>query len=205
MLPGDDNLYVWQCHEVHGTGTTLRDARTGRILRQITYEGDCGRCMAADIDPTHPGYEMWSLCTNGILDAQGEVIANPRGLSFNFGIWWDGDLNRELLDRTTVSKYNWTDKTIETVIKFPGVHSNNGTKANPSLMADILGDWREEVLFPTFDNQHLRLYLTALPTDYRIPSLLQNVPYRMSVTLQNTAYNQPTQLDKRLSDLVRKE
>lgn len=205
MLPGDDNLYVWQCHEVHGTGTTLRDARTGRILRQITYEGDCGRCMAADIDPTHPGYEMWSLCTNGILDAQGEVIANPRGLSFNFGIWWDGDLNRELLDRTTVSKYNWTDKTIEPVIKFPGVHSNNGTKANPSLMADILGDWREEVLFPTFDNQHLRLYLTALPTDYRIPSLLQNVPYRMSVTLQNTAYNQPTQLDKRLSDLVRKE
>ena len=72
-------------------------------------------------------------------------------------------------------------------------------------MADIIGDWREEVLLPTFDNQHLHLFMTAIPTDHRIPSLLQNVPYRMSVVLQNTGYNQPTQLDKHLKDLVRKD
>ena len=31
-----------------------------------------------------------------------------RGMSTNFGIWWDGDLLRELLDHEMVLKYDWT-------------------------------------------------------------------------------------------------
>ena len=196
MLPNDDHLYLWQCHETLNQGCTLRDARTGQIIRQVPFEGDCGRCMAGDIDPTNPGYEMWSIHTNGILNAKGEIIANPRGLSYNMGIYWDGDVLRELLDRTTISKYNWVDKTIDRVTRFEGVHSNNGTKAVPALVGDILGDWREEVIFPTLDNRNLRIFVTPLPTPHRFPTLLQNVVYRNSITIQNVGYNQPTQMNQ---------
>ena len=195
MLPNDNRLYVWQCHETMNQGCTLRDARTGKIIHQVMMDGDCGRCMAGDIDPTNPGYEMWSIHTKGILNYKGEVIANPKGLTFNMGIYWDGDIYRELLDRTSITKYNWVDKTIDRLVRFEGVHSNNGTKANPSLVGDILGDWREEVLFPTLDNKHLRIFVTPYPTAHRIPTLLQNVVYRHSLTIQNVGYNQPTQMN----------
>ena len=194
FLPNDDRLYVWQCHEVHGTGSTLRNARTGEILFQIHYAGDCGRCMAADIDPTNPGVEMWSLCTDGIRNYKGELLANPQGLSYNMGVWWDGDTLRELLDKTTITKYDWTNKSIKTVTRFEGVHSNNGTKAVPALQGDLLGDWREEVLLPSLDNEHLYLFMTPYETSYRFTTLLQDVPYRHTLTVQNVGYNQPTQL-----------
>lgn len=194
MLPNDPKLYVWQCHEEEGQGSTLRDAETGRILFQIPFVEDCGRCMASDIDPTNPGVEMWSICTQGIRNYKGELIANPRGLSYNMGIWWDGDTLRELLDRNRITKYNWVDKTIEPMAKFEGAVSINGTKAVPCLEGDLLGDWREEVLLPTTDSQHLRLYVTPHSTPYRFRCLLQDIPYRHSLATENVGYNQPAEL-----------
>ena len=70
---------------------------------------------------------------------------------------------------------------------------NNGTKSNPCLSADILGDWREEVLVRTTDNTELRLYVSPLPTDYRINCLMEDIPYRLSVATENVGYNQPPQ------------
>lgn len=194
MLPNDPHLYVWQCHEEHGQGSTLRDATDGRILFQIPFEEDCGRCMAADIDPTNPGVEMWSICTGGIRNYKGELIASPKGLSVNMGIWWDGDTLRELLDRNAITKYNWQNKTVDLVARFEDVTSINGTKAVPCLEADLIGDWREEVLLPTRDGEHLRLFVTPHSTQYRFKSLLQDIPYRHSVAIQNVGYNQPAEL-----------
>lgn len=59
--PSRKGLQVWDCHENKRDGSTYRDAATGEILFQIKDSTDVGRCMAADIDPTHPGVEMWSL------------------------------------------------------------------------------------------------------------------------------------------------
>ena len=72
-----------------------------------------------------------------------------------------------------------------------GVHSNNGTKANPSLSGDILGDWREEVIWPTSDNTALRIYSTPDPTSTRLFTLMHDPQYRCAIAWQNTAYNQP--------------
>ena len=206
--PKDNKLYIWDCHENRRDGSDLRDARTGKVVFQVKSKTDVGRCMAADIDPTNYGCEMWSADSHGIRNMKGEVInaakdsddpqhnnylaMNGRWLSMNFGIWWDGDLLRELLDRSTVSKYDWQNRQIVDLQKFDG-QFNNGTKSNPCLAADLLGDWREEVLVRNSESTELRLYVTTIPTDYRINCLMEDIPYRLSVATQNVAYNQPSE------------
>ena len=205
--PQSDRLQVWDCHENKRDGSDFRDAATGEVLFQIPSKSDVGRCMAADIDPTNPGLEMWSSDSHGIRNTKGEVVGqasdaddpqhsnnlvmNGRHLSINFGIWWDGDLLRELLDRQTVSKYDWKQHQIVDIERFDGCQFNNGTKSNPCLQADLLGDWREEVITRDRESTELRIYTTTIPTDYRITCLMQDIPYRLSVAYQNVGYNQP--------------
>jgi len=192
--PSRKGLQVWDCHENKRDGSTYRDAATGEILFQIKDCTDVGRCMAADIDPTQPGVEMWSVASGGIRNVKGEVVKDRvRGLSCNMAVWWDGDLLRELLDRNRISKYNWEKGICERIAIFEGTLSNNGTKANPCLQGDIVGDWREEVLMRTTDNTALRLYVSTIPTDYRFHTFLEDPIYRISIATQNVAYNQPTQ------------
>ena len=207
--PSTTELQVWDCHENRRDGSDFRNARTGEVIFQIPSKSDVGRCMAADIDPTNPGLEMWSSDSHGIRNIKGEVIysaqdpadpqhqqhlrLNGRHLSVNFGIWWDGDLLRELLDHGTVSKYDWQNHAIVDVVKFPDIMFNNGTKSNPCLSADILGDWREEVIARTSDSSELRIFVSPIPTDYRINCLMEDIPYRLSTAAQNVGYNQPSE------------
>ena len=192
--PTRKGLQVWACHENKRDGSTYRDAATGEILLQLKSSRDIGRCMAADIDPTSPGVELWSSGTGGIINCKGELIApKTKGFPINMAVWWDGDLLRELLDRNRISKYNWEKGICERIAIFEGTLSNNGTKANPCLQGDIVGDWREEVLMRTTDNTALRLYVSTIPTDYRFHTFLEDPIYRISIATQNVAYNQPTQ------------
>lgn len=233
--PTSDRLQLWDCHENRRDGSDLRDARTGEVIFQIKSGIDVGRCMAADIDPTNPGLEMWSSDSHGIRTIKGELLPRPeaqpqskenrkemrpagkdagkkssreredngpgtddtalymRGMRLptNFAIWWDGDLLREMLDHETVSKYDWTTGRVNPIIKFEDCRFNNGTKSNPCLSADILGDWREEVITRTEDSSELRIYVTTIPTEHRIDCLMEDIPYRLSVATENVAYNQP--------------
>ena len=210
--PTSDRLQVWDCHENRRDGSDFRDARTGEVIFQIKSNEDVGRCMAADIDPTNPGLEMWSSESGGIRDIKGNLVTPKklvdtsiddgddnalriRGarIPTNFGIWWDGDLLREMLDNGTVSKYDWTTGRMQMVQRFHGAQFNNGSKSNPNLCADIIGDWREEVLTRNRESSELRLYVSPIATDYRMNCLEEDIPYRLSVAAQNTAYNQPTQ------------
>lgn len=190
----DPHLQVFACHENKRDGTTFRDASTGKTIWQIKSTSDVGRCMAADIDPTNYGLEMWSARTNGIRNIKGELVG-PKLKKFpiNMGIWWDGDLLRELYGGTVINKYDWKNQTFAPLVTFDGVLSNNSSKANPCLAADIIGDWREELLFRTEDNEHLRLYVSTLPTDYRFHTFLEDPIYRISVATENVGYNQSTQ------------
>lgn len=194
FFSNDDRLYLWDCHENKKDGTELHDAATGKIICQIFSSSDVGRCMAADIDPRNPGLEMWSSATGGVAAANGKIIAGGASqLSTNMAVWWDGDLLRELLDHEAIAKYDWTDQVCRTIQKLDGCRFNNGTKSNPCLQGDILGDWREEVITRTEDNNHLRIYITTHTTPYRFHTFLQEPVYRHSITTQNVAYNQPTQ------------
>lgn len=192
--PANPQLQVWACHENKKDGSTFRDAATGKILFQLPHNTDVGRCMAADIDPNNVGVEMWSARSGGICNLKGEIIATKvRKLPMNMAVWWDGDLLREMLDKNVISKYNWRTETCSPIITFEGTISNNGTKANPCLQGDIIGDWREEVLLRSIDNTSLRLYVSTFPTEYRFHTFLEDPVYRISIATQNVGYNQPTQ------------
>ncbi|MBM2620024.1 cellulose binding domain-containing protein [Actinoplanes sp. LDG1-06] len=165
------------------------DARTGQILWSTPANGDNGRGVSADIWSGSPGAESWSSAVDGVRGPSGSVVASRKPSSTNFVIWWDGDAQRELLDQTRIDKYGTSADT--RLLTASGVHSNNGTKATPSLSADLLGDWREEVIWPTTDNTALRIYSTPITTDRRVVTLMHDIQYREAIAWQNTAYNQP--------------
>jgi hypothetical protein len=192
--PADGGLQLWSCHENKVDGSTFRDTKTGNIIFQVKSTDDVGRCMAADIDPNHKGVEMWSSRSGGIRNIKGEVVNSSTGsVSSNMAAWWDGDLLRELEDGVGVTKYNYSTGGKTTLLNASECSSNNSTKATPCLAADILGDWREEVLLRTLDNKALRLYVSTEETNYRFHTFLEDPVYRISVATQNVAYNQPTQ------------
>ena len=195
FFPNNDALQVWSCHENKKDGSVLRDAATGEIIFQIPSGKDVGRCMAADIDDENPGLEMWSSASDGIRTVTGsQFTTSTVGIPVNMAVWWDGDLLREMQDNIQVSKYHKVLKMAATMQRFDNCVSNNGTKSNPSLQGDIIGDWREEVLLRSFDNNSLRLYISPERTKYRFHTFLEDPVYRISIATQNVGYNQPTQV-----------
>jgi rhamnogalacturonan endolyase len=167
----------------------MNDAKTGAIIwSSPSCACDNGRGVSDDIYAGSPGAESWSSGVDGLRNTSGANIGRKPG-NINFTIYWDGDAQRELLDGTNINKYGTSADT--RLLTASGVHSNNGTKATPSLQADILGDWREEVIWPTTDNKALRIYQTTDATSISHVSLMQDRMYREAVAWQNTAYNQP--------------
>jgi rhamnogalacturonan endolyase len=194
LRPGLEKWGVFEEVKANGgLGSGLLDARTGEILWTKPAETDTGRGVAADIDPRHVGDEFWGSNSRDLFDVHGKAIG-PAPRQTNFAIYWDGDLLQELLDGTTISKWDWKSGTAVTLLHPDDVASNNGTKANPALQADILGDWREEVVWRSADNRELRIYTTPYPTTHRLVTLMQDPVYRAGVAWQNTAYNQPPHL-----------
>ena len=193
--------------EVFGTqerfgdaGANFRDAKTGEVIwkKPSIAAGDDGegpgRALALDIDPRYKGYECWvaGAGITGMFDCKGNKIADKTP-PVNMGIYWDGDVLSEILNATLVGKWDYTNSVTTKLLDvkdYNCVH-NNGTKSNPCLSADILGDWREEVIYRTRDNQELRIFTTTIPTTYRFYTLMQDPQYRLSIVWQNVAYNQP--------------
>jgi rhamnogalacturonan endolyase len=155
-----------------------------------------------DIDPRHRGYEIWASGDGlgGVWNVKGETISDRKPRSCNFAVWWDGDLLRELLDANRISKWDWNRGAETNLVTADGCSSNNGTKSTPTLCADILGDWREEVIWKSSDGKELRIYSTTIPTTHRLPTLMHDPIYRLSVAYQNVGYNQPTQTGFYLGD-----
>ncbi|RNL78124.1 T9SS C-terminal target domain-containing protein [Sinomicrobium pectinilyticum] len=182
LRPGQE---VFMPHENKRDGITFRDARTGEIIWQHKKDTDVGRGLAADIDSTHIGVEFWASSGLGVYNTRGEQV-NTSIPSINHAIWWDDDLQRELLDGTSISKYG-----AGTVFTAEGCSSNNGTKANPALQADLFGDWREEVIFRTSDNTALRIYMNTEESRRKMYTLMHDPQYRVAIAWQNTGYNQP--------------
>lgn len=190
--PSRPGLEVFGVHEnetnTTGPGAAMYHARTGEVYWEAAEGKDAGRGVAEDIDPDYPGAEVWFSGSNGLLNNKGRRIGdNPP--STNFVIWWDGGLTRQLLDGNHIDKYK-TGR----IFTAEGCSSNNGTKSTPALSADILGDWREELILRTTDNRELRIFTTTIPTEYRMYTLMHDPVYRLGIAWQNVAYNQPPHL-----------
>ncbi|OUJ72873.1 rhamnogalacturonan lyase [Hymenobacter crusticola] len=197
MDPAHPGLEVFGIHEseektlaLNTPGVAMYDAKTGKTLFSQSPGVDVGRGVAADIDPTHLGFENWGG-PGGLRDVHGKTITEKVPSSTNFLVWWDGDLTRELLDKNRIDKWDWTKAETRNLLTAEGCVANNGTKATPTLSADILGDWREEVIWRTSDSHELRIYSTTIPTEHRFYTLMHDPQYRLSIAWQNTSYNQP--------------
>ncbi len=188
--PDNAGLEVWEVHEDAGVayGHELHDARTGKILWGTNYDSDNGRGMSGDIDAASPGHEMWSSAGAGIYSCKGKQLSTAKP-SVNFRIYWDGDLQDELLDGTRLDK--WTGNGTTRLITLTGA-SCNGTKSTPNFSGDILGDWREEVIL--HDDANLYLHTTTTSTPHRLYTLAHDPVYRLAMSWQNAAYNQPPHL-----------
>jgi rhamnogalacturonan endolyase len=187
--PDRPGLEIFGIHELKGgrkgIGVSLLDAKNGELLFKNAIDQDVPRGVAENIDPNHRGAYLWWLGSKDMYDAKGNIVGVAPG-STNFLIWWDEDLSRELLNSNYIEKYN-----AGIIFTAEGASSINGTKKTPNLSADILGDWREELILRTNDNQNLRIYTTIIPTDHRIYTLMHDPQYRLSIAWQNVAYNQP--------------
>ncbi|GAA0369701.1 rhamnogalacturonan exolyase [Alkalibacterium iburiense] len=207
-----DGLEIFMTHEQtpNEHGFEIHDAKTGEILFSIpSPDEDIGRGVAADIDPRYKGVQLWGYAPEGPLrvkgtesyyTVKGEVIDGPI-LPANFVIWWTGDLGREILDHEynpetgdgvgTILKWDWDNKKIDTLLYAEGTKSNNYTKGNPNLQADLFGDWREEVIWRLDDSSALRVFTTSYYSKHRFYTLMHDKMYRVAIAWQNVAYNQP--------------
>lgn len=197
MDPSTNDLEGWFCHEEKGSayGYEMRNLRTGKVIFGKATGTDNGRCLAADIDAKHPGFECWSGASSDVYDCKGKVISTKKP-SQNFRVYWDGDLQDELLDGTKLDKWNGNGTT--RLITLQG-NSCNGTKATPCLSADLFGDWREEIITHN-GSDAIYIYTTTIESKYRLFTPMHDGVYRCGIAWQNSSYNQPPHLGFYIGD-----
>lgn len=196
--PNRPGLEIFSVHEGAAWapyGYAMRDAATGQVIFGGYTGRDTGRGMIGDIDPAQPGMESWAgipLAPAGALwNAQGRQIGS-KAPGTNMSIKWAADMTTQIVNgalNVTPAIDDWNRGRLLTA---DGTLTNNGTKGNPSLVADIVGDWREELVVRTADSSALRIYLSTEVTNRKLYTLMHDVQYRAEVARQNTVYNQPS-------------
>ena len=177
-------------------GMSVIDAETGNIMFHEGASDDTGRGVMANVG-AGGYYQIWSAKNSARQSNGGTDFTTANSLtgrntpSMNFRIFWDGDLYDNLLNGANIT--DWNGRNMSNIFSAGNYDcvSINDTKANPSLQADLFGDWREEVVYPTTDGTALRVFSTTDTTDYKIKTLMQDPVYRSGVAAEQTAYNQP--------------
>jgi len=208
--PDHPGMEFWDVHE-HTDAQYTEEMRgsDGKVYwgtPQPNPGVDNGRGMAADIDSEYRGYEVWSSKGGGMKTATGKKIGSP-AVSTNFRIYFDGDVQDELLDGAYVTKFD--SKAKKSNVYFDGgaalgAAGCNGTKNTPSLVADLFGDWREELVVRS-EKDPTTMYIISTPveSEHRVYTLMHDATYRVAIAWQNTAYNQPPHVGYYLPDYVK--
>lgn len=198
--PDRPGLEIYTVHENGPNapyGHVLRDAATGEVLWGEYTGVDTGRGMIGDIRPDLPGLQLWASRPGADTDADAmlrDVTGAPVEGALpgtNQSAWWAPDMTRQILTGAGDEEPALTDGAGNVLVRFEGTRTNNGTKGNPALVADILGDWREEILLRSADSTELRIYTATEATDRLLYTLRDDPQYRMGVASQQTTYNQP--------------
>lgn len=221
LCPDRKGLEIMMPHEESPFGYDVHDATTGEIIVSATSSEDNGRGLAADFIPGNRGYEFWSSADGSIYScATGETLSGSKP-DTNFRIYWTGDPYDQTFDgrynsqtgtcSPRIRNYNTAKKNISTFQEFAAYGSPstcNTTKATPCLQADLLGDWREEIIMYQHEDDYssdqctLMLFSTPEETQYKVPCLMEDHLYRMGIAWQNSSYNQPPHLGYSLPDYL---
>ncbi|GGK77273.1 rhamnogalacturonan lyase [Mangrovihabitans endophyticus] len=197
--PDRPGLEIFTVHEnatLAPYGMAMRDAATGRVLFGAYSGRDTGRGMVGDVLPQVRGIESWASMPGGsealgLHTATGEVTPGPIP-GTNQSIRWAADLTTQILDGAIDVTPRIEDWQRGTLLTAEGTLANNGTKGNACLIADVFGDWREELLLRTADSSAVRIYLSTEVTRHKMYTLMQDPQYRVEVARQQTTYNQPS-------------
>ena len=203
--PDRPGLEFFMVHEEAPYGYHFIDAATGEIIFSATSAGDNGMGTMADLDLSIRGSEFWTAAAKALYNIKGEKISSfAENKPHKFRVYWDGDLAEELYYKATIDKWNGKGN-FDHVIQFQNYGNSTFTNEGPNtcLIADFLGDWREEViLFDSSDNSTLNIFTTNIPTDYRVNWLMTDHVYEMGIVWQNVGYNMPAHLSYYLPDWV---
>jgi hypothetical protein len=189
--PQRPGLEIFTCHEnatMAPYGYALRDAATGEVLYGEYTGRDTGRAMVGDVVPEVPGLETWAT---RLRSADGDFLGTALP-GTNQSIRWAADMTTQIVNGSGDATPTIDDWQRGRLLTATGTRTNNGTKGNPSLVADILGDWREELLVRTADSTAVRIYTSTEVTDRKLYTLMHDVQYRAEVARQQTTYNQPS-------------
>lgn len=190
-VPGLEIFNVFEGATEAPYGFALRDAENGEVYFGEYAECDLGRCMIGDIDPDVRGLQVW---VNDVYSVKGEKLPYP-ALSTNQCIHWAADLTTQVVDEKDYLKGEHigviNDRTHGVMLRPEDTATNNGTKGNPCLIADLFGDFREEIVLRKKDDSALRIYINTDLTEHKLFTPLHDVQYRTGVAWQNNCYNQP--------------
>lgn len=217
LCPDRPGLEIMMPHEEKPYGYDVHDATTGELIVSATSDGDNGRGVAADMIPDgeNRGFEFWSSADNLMRDCQTGNTVLEKKPDTNFRIYWDGGIYDQTFDgrydssakkcAPRLRRYDPSSKSIKTFMEFSNYgdpQTCNTTKGTPCLQADILGDWREElIMWSLADPSKVMIYSTPIETKYGIGCLMEDHVYRMGVAWQNASYNQPPHLGYYLPDV----
>ncbi len=193
--PDRPGLEVFVVHESSPYGMSCYDAKTGEKLFHLDHTKDTGRGVAADIYANSRGMEFWSGAGSSAYNAKGKACGG-KGYSQNFRIYWNGDVQDELLDGGNI-----TTGSGSTMSHNGRGSACNGSKNTPNLSADLFGDWREELIL--HDDNNLYIMSSTIATTMRFPTLMSDHVYRMGIAWQNNCYNQPPHLGYYLPDSLK--
>lgn len=189
--PDRNGLEIFMVHEGATSapyGYSLRDAKTGEVIYGGYTGKDTGRGMVGDVDPDNRGLETWAV---GLWSADGKQISTTSP-GTNMNIKWSANMTTQIVNGSGNSTPTIDDWKLGRLLTATDTRTNNGTKGNPSLVADIFGDWREELLVRTTDSSAIRIFMNTEVTDRKLYTLMHDVQYRTGIAWQNTTYNQPT-------------
>lgn len=219
----------------HQWGSSLQNAKTGEFYQIHNGIKDTGRGMIANIGYEDSWYVMWGAGSSGYWDSNGNELPDLKA-AMNGRIYWTGDLQDELQDHKgagkeiTVTKWNDETKKFDEIFVGEGSHSINSTKGNPNLQADLLGDWREEIVSYAITGENkqkekmtikgdwdkdvevemdktvyqysLRIFETPYPTEYNFYTLAHDDIYRNSSAADTNCYNQPPHISWYMNDAI---
>ncbi|TYP79065.1 rhamnogalacturonan lyase [Paenibacillus methanolicus] len=196
--PQREGMEIFTVHEGGAYapyGYAMRDAKSGKVLWGGYTGKDTGRGMVGDVDPAQPGYESWAgipLSPAGALWNAGGSQIDSKAPGTNMSIKWAADMTTQLVGGALEATPSIDDLKRGTLLTAEGMRANNGTKGNPSLVADIWGDWREELLVRAADSTAIRIYTNTDLTNRKLYTLMHDPQYRAEIARQNTTYNQPS-------------
>ena len=204
--PYREGLEIFACNE-NEPCCNYRNATTSKLYYRQTSSSDDGRALCANFSNTYPG-AMGRTTQTGLVSCVKDAVISEIGdyiawNDLNFRIYWDGDLLSEVLNSPGTERDAKIDKPGSgRLFTSSGCQMNNYTKNHPCFSGDIIGDWREELILRVGEgHDSIRIYTTAMPTDYGIYTLWHDHQYRQAMVWQMHAYNQPPHLSYFLGEL----